>query len=168
MTAAALPGVSYAPPAILDRFRICPVTHKKINLQAQSLVKVNAVASVVALGACRQTEFRVPVAKGASACTVRIGESQVVVHDQCGLPCGRGDIAKGYCKPPTGWWTEDVTFCSNECDVYGNVAVCYASLQVVIVLDLVPPGQRLLRTCQWGEDSEAGQEGKKAQGLDRK
>jgi cytochrome c oxidase subunit 1 len=49
MTAAALPGVSYAPPAILDRFRICPVTHKKINLQAQSLVKVNAVASIVAL-----------------------------------------------------------------------------------------------------------------------
>src|SRR5512143_3430699 len=49
MTAAALPGVSYAPQAILDRFRICPVTHKKINLQAQSLVKVNAVASIVAL-----------------------------------------------------------------------------------------------------------------------
>src|SRR5512132_4293578 len=49
MTAAALPGVPYAPTTAARPVRTCPVTDKNIDLQAQSIVKVNAVASIVAL-----------------------------------------------------------------------------------------------------------------------
>jgi len=48
MTAAALRESAYtAPPA--GSYRICPVTARKIDLQAERLIKVNAVVSVVAL-----------------------------------------------------------------------------------------------------------------------
>ena len=52
MTASAIPGMGgYAPasPTASATSRTCPVTKKKINLKAQSLVKVNAVVSIVAL-----------------------------------------------------------------------------------------------------------------------
>ena len=48
MTAATIPGPAFAGSAG-EEFRICPVTQRKINLKAQSLVRVNAVVSIVAL-----------------------------------------------------------------------------------------------------------------------
>src|SRR5512145_626223 len=48
MTAAALPERSYVP-AVAKPFRVCPVTARKIDRQAERLIKVNAVVSVVAL-----------------------------------------------------------------------------------------------------------------------
>ncbi len=82
----------------------------------------------------------------------------MTVREACGRPCGRGDLAKGYCRPPSSWWDgfANFTFCSNDCDVYGDVAVCYASGQVVSVLELTPPGERLLHTCVW-EKSEVSE-----------
>ena len=48
MTAVPMPGAAFAPPA-QPEFRTCPVTQRRINLKAQSLVKVNAVVAIVAL-----------------------------------------------------------------------------------------------------------------------
>ncbi|MGH7694002.1 MAG: hypothetical protein ACRENH_03430, partial [Gemmatimonadaceae bacterium] len=48
MTAAAVPRDIYVP-AVDKQFRICPVTARKIDRQAEQLIKVNAVVSVVAL-----------------------------------------------------------------------------------------------------------------------
>ena len=49
MTTAALPASGLSRPATAATYRVCPVTGRKINLQAEQLVKVNAVVSVVAL-----------------------------------------------------------------------------------------------------------------------
>ena len=49
MTAATLPGVGYSPPGAAEEFRTCPVTKRRIHLKAESLIKVNAVVSIVAL-----------------------------------------------------------------------------------------------------------------------
>jgi len=49
MTSAALPAPGYSPPPGLAAYRTCPVTARKINLQAETLIKVNAVVSIVAL-----------------------------------------------------------------------------------------------------------------------
>ncbi len=48
MTADAQPATGYSAPSIAAH-RTCPVTGRTINLQAQSLIKVNAVVAVVAL-----------------------------------------------------------------------------------------------------------------------
>ena len=48
MTSTALPAAGYAPPAALT-YRVCPATGRKIDLQAERLIKVNAVVSIVAL-----------------------------------------------------------------------------------------------------------------------
>jgi cytochrome c oxidase subunit I len=48
MTASAIPAPTYAP-GVTAGFRMCQVTGRKIDLQAERLIKVNAVASVVAL-----------------------------------------------------------------------------------------------------------------------
>jgi cytochrome c oxidase subunit 1 len=48
MTATAIPAASYTPP-IAGGYRTCQVTGLKVNLQAERLIKVNAVVSVVAL-----------------------------------------------------------------------------------------------------------------------
>ncbi len=110
-----------------------------------------ALASLLvgsALIGCRRTEFRVPADHGRSVCTVKLAATQDSVRSACGPPCGRGDVPKGHCRPPSGV-SDDLSFCSNDCDVYGNVAVCYASGQVVSVRELSAPGERLLRTCTW-------------------
>ncbi|HEX8944616.1 MAG TPA: cbb3-type cytochrome c oxidase subunit I [Gemmatimonadaceae bacterium] len=49
MTSTALPAPGYSPPSALAAYRTCPVTKRKINLQAETLIKVNAVVSIVAL-----------------------------------------------------------------------------------------------------------------------
>ena len=48
MTALPFPP-TLAPPAVAAAYRTCPVTARKINLQAERLIKVNAVVAVVAL-----------------------------------------------------------------------------------------------------------------------
>ena len=48
MTATALPGAGYGT-SQRAAYRVCPVTGRRINLEAESLVKVNAVVSIVAL-----------------------------------------------------------------------------------------------------------------------
>jgi cytochrome c oxidase subunit 1 len=48
MTATALPGAGYGA-SQRAAYRVCPVTGRRINLEAESLVKVNAVVSIVAL-----------------------------------------------------------------------------------------------------------------------
>ena len=48
MTATALREPGYAVPPVRN-YRVCPVTSRKIDLQAEQLVKINAVVSIVAL-----------------------------------------------------------------------------------------------------------------------
>ena len=48
MTGAALPATGYSVPTI-HAYRTCPATGRKINLQAERLIKVNAVVAIVAL-----------------------------------------------------------------------------------------------------------------------
>jgi cytochrome c oxidase subunit 1 len=48
MTATAFPAPTYSAPVGVG-FRTCQVTGRRINLQAERLIKVNAVVSVVAL-----------------------------------------------------------------------------------------------------------------------
>ena len=48
MTATTFPAPSYSAPTA-GGYRTCQVTGRKINLQAERLIKVNAVVSIVAL-----------------------------------------------------------------------------------------------------------------------
>ena len=47
MTATPFPAT--LPPPAAAAYRTCPVTARRINLQAERLIRINAVASVVAL-----------------------------------------------------------------------------------------------------------------------
>jgi hypothetical protein len=78
---------------------------------------------------------------------VMIGDSPSVVSSHCGLPCGRGLIPNGYCSPNQSFF--DLRMCSNVCDVFQDVAVCYAGEAVVSIVALTPPGLRLTPTCSW-------------------
>jgi hypothetical protein len=107
-------------------------------------------AALVALvGACHKSEFRVPAHAGAGTCAVSIGERRTAVGLDCGPPCGSGNVAKGSCSPDRSWF--DGSFCSNDCDVYRDLAICYYGDVVVDVRQLSPPGERLLRTCDWSD-----------------
>ena len=49
MTSSTVSPSAFTPPVAPTGYRVCPVTRRKIDLQAQRLIKVNAVVAVVAL-----------------------------------------------------------------------------------------------------------------------
>src|SRR6478672_6320386 len=49
MTSSTVSPSAYTPPVAPTGYRVCPVTRRRIDLQAQRLIKVNAVVAVVAL-----------------------------------------------------------------------------------------------------------------------
>jgi hypothetical protein len=87
-------------------------------------------------------------------CSVRIGQQRNTVLKECGMSCGGGAVPKGMCGSSfkaTGW-IDSLVFphglCSNECDVYRDVAVCYSGREVVNVRSL-PANGFVASACSW-------------------
>lgn len=77
-------------------------------------------------------------------CSAEVGQSREDVLKNCGPPCGTFTKAKGFCKPYRGWGMPDL--CSNDCEQYGSMALCYADGTLVHVYD---DDDIMLIECTW-------------------
>jgi len=90
----------------------------------------------------------VPLSNG-GVCTVRLGALRNDVLAACGKACGRGDVPKGGCGSSYGGQEGSlIKLCSNQCEVYRDVAVCYAGTEVVEV-ERLPATGILAKPCSW-------------------
>lgn len=107
--------------------------------------------TALALMGCNRDTTKVPANTGLGTCVVHLGETREAVRLRCGPPCFSGGLPKGPCRPHQNFLT--VELCSNNCDVYGTVAVCTVSslptAPVVSVRDIGPAGESTLRACRW-------------------
>lgn len=110
--------------------------------------------ALLIIASCSRDAISVPTKDGQSTCLLSSSDirrgtlTRWMVHDKCGQPCGQGELHKGYCPP--GAEQGLVSFCSNNCEVYGDTAVCYIGDTVVAVLRL-QDGETHgpLRPCFW-------------------
>lgn len=80
---------------------------------------------------------------------MKLGARKSAVLALCGSACGRGDVPKGHCGSDyRGQEGSFIKLCSNECEVYRDVAVCYAGTEVVEV-ERVPAQGILALPCSW-------------------
>jgi hypothetical protein len=104
-----------------------------------------------ALMGCHPDASKAPANRGLGTCVVRLGEAREAVRSRCGPPCFSGVRPKGPCRPDQSFFSTEL--CSNDCDVYGTVAICTVhSLPtdpVVSVHDMGPSGESTLAVCQW-------------------
>ncbi len=90
----------------------------------------------------------VPLSNG-GVCTVRLGALRNDVLAACGKACGRGDVPKGGCGSSYGGQEGSfIKLCSKQCEVYRDVAVCYAGTEVVEV-ERLPATGILAKPCSW-------------------
>src|SRR5215831_518603 len=118
-----------------------------LTMLERKLALPSVAVAIACAFACRQFErHEMPLSLG-RRCTVKVGEERAVVKDKCGPPCGSGNVAKGHCKPSF----LDFGICSNDCDVYGMVGVCFSAEKVVSVVHMQPGGERLMKPCSWDQ-----------------
>jgi len=65
---------------------------------------------------------------------------------RCGTGCGTADLAKGYCSTKL---KDYFKLCSNSCDIYAKMALCYAGEELVSVSDISEDKDRQRWACQW-------------------
>jgi hypothetical protein len=119
---------------------------------ALALALVVAVGATVALWSPvrrfygRLVGWRVTAHEGRDSCRVRMGESRAAVMAHCGDPCGHGSLPKAECPDGQEQSPGMISFCSWDCDLYGDRWVCYSGVVMDVGADLVAPAN-----CTWAQ-----------------